>query len=182
VLETTTAAGLATPLDGKLTRAGSVMGTPEFMAPEQALGHELDGRADLYALGCVAYWLLTGRLVFVKPTPMMLLIAHINEPPAPLERYALSSVPAGLSRCILDCLAKKPEDRPNDARELLSRLLQAEQQLAADELWTEERAHAWWRKYQPRARVATPTGVTPSPQGQIRIADAAPHARERAES
>ncbi|MDF3068131.1 MAG: hypothetical protein K0R38_3732 [Polyangiaceae bacterium] len=171
VLETTAAAGIDTGSD-KLTRAGSVMGTPEFMAPEQALGHEVDGRADLYALGCVAYWLLAGRLVFVKNTPMMLLIAHINEPPAPLERYCLSPVPDGLKQCILACLAKAPNDRPLDARDLLRRLLQAEKELAPEDVWTEERAHAWWRKYQPPPqRVSTKPGVTPSPQGQLRIAD-----------
>jgi serine/threonine protein kinase len=171
VRETTAAAGIDTGSNGKLTRAGTVMGTPEFMAPEQALGHELDGRADLYALGCVAYWLLAGRLVFVKHTPMMLLVAHINEPPAPLERYCLGPVPKGLQECISACLAKAPHDRPADARDLQSRLLRAEKELAPEDVWTEERAQAWWRKHQPPARVSTPSGLTPSPQGQLRIAD-----------
>ncbi|RYZ07732.1 MAG: serine/threonine protein kinase [Myxococcales bacterium] len=172
VLDTTAAAGIDTGPNGKLTRAGSVMGTPEFMAPEQALGHEVDGRADLYALGCVAYWLLAGRLVFVKNTPMMLLIAHINEPPAPLERYCLAPVPLALKQCIAACLAKAPGDRPADARDLLRRLLQAEKELAPEEVWTEERAHAWWLKHQPPPqRVSTGPGLTPSPQGQLRIAD-----------
>src|SRR5262249_43576136 len=80
VLDTTAGAGVEAFSDSaKLTRAGTVMGTPEFMAPEQALGHKLDGRADIYALGCVGYWLLTGHLVFKKDAPMMLLIAHIQE-------------------------------------------------------------------------------------------------------
>ncbi len=181
VLETTAAAGIQAPSGGgKLTRAGSVMGTPEFMAPEQALGHELDGRADLYALGCVAYWLLSGRLVFVKPTAMMLLIAHINEPPAPLERYCLGPVPSGLRQCILACLAKAPHERPNDARDLLRRLLEAEKELSPEELWTEERALAWWRKHQPPPRPSLPSsGLTPSPQGQIRIADVPAQRAER---
>jgi serine/threonine protein kinase len=174
VFETTAAAGLAAPGDSKLTRAGSVMGTPEFMAPEQALGHELDGRADLYALGCVAYWLLTGHLVFKKETQMMLLLAHIQEPPVPLEARAPRSVPHALKLCVMDCLAKSAEHRPQSARALLARLAEAERELSADDVWSDERAHAWWQKHQPLTRASSPTGLTPSPNGQVRIADA-PH-------
>ncbi len=173
VFETTAGAGLDTGLDAKLTRAGSVMGTPEFMAPEQALGHKLDGRADLYALGCIAYWLLTGHLVFKKETPMMLLLAHIQEPPAPLDQRAPGGVPRALKLCIMDCLAKSPDHRPQTARDLLARLAAAEAELAADEIWTEERAHAWWQKFQPATRPSHPSAaLTPSPNKQLRIADA----------
>ncbi len=171
VLETTAAAGLATPLDAKLTRAGRVMGTPEFMAPEQALGHKLDGRADLYALGCVAYWLLTGHLVFQKETPLLLLLAHIQEPPAPLDQRA-PGVPRALKLCIMDCLAKSPDHRPQTARDLLVRLTAAELELSADEVWTEERAHAWWQKFQPPTLPSHPSTLTPSPNAQMRIAHA----------
>jgi serine/threonine protein kinase len=169
VLATTAAAGHEPPgMDAKLTRAGTVMGTPEFMAPEQALGNPLDGRADLYALGCVGYWLLTGRLVFQKDAPMMLLIAHIKEPPPALA----PSVPQGLKLCIMDCLAKAPEHRPQTARELLRRLSEAEAALPPDQLWTEARAHAWWAQHQPATRPSLSQGLTPSPQSQLRIADA----------
>jgi serine/threonine protein kinase len=171
VFETTAKAGLANPGDSKLTRAGSVMGTPEFMAPEQALGHKLDGRADLYALGCVAYWLLTGHLVFKKETQMMLLLAHIQEPPAPLAQRAPKPVPHALELCIMDCLAKSAEHRPQSARALLVRLADAERELSPDEIWTDERAQLWWQTHQPLARTSTPD-VTPSPIAQIRIADA----------
>jgi serine/threonine-protein kinase len=172
VLATTAAAGHEPPvLDAKLTRAGIVMGTPEFMAPEQALGSPLDGRADLYALGCVGYWLLTGRLVFQRDPPMMLLIAHIKEPPPALEQYA-PGVPRGLKRCIMDCLAKSPEHRPQTARDLLRRLAEAEAELPADEVWTEARAHAWWERHQPARRPSLPQGPTPPPPAELRIADA----------
>ncbi|HYP89560.1 MAG TPA: hypothetical protein VEQ59_15435, partial [Polyangiaceae bacterium] len=149
------------------TRAGTVMGTPEFMAPEQALGHRLDGRADLYALGCVGYWLLTGQLLFKKDTPMMLLIAHINEPPP-----ALADVPRELGLCIRDCLAKSPDHRPQTARDLLERLREAERALPSSERWTDEHAQAWWQQHQPLDRTSSPVALTPSPQGQLRIADA----------
>jgi serine/threonine protein kinase len=172
VLATTLAAGIGTPTGstGKLTQAGSVMGTPEFMAPEQALGQQVDGRADLYALACVAYWLLTGRLVFVKSTPMMLLIAHINEPPPPAAPYCGGALPPGLEACLADCLAKAPKDRPKDARVLLSRLLRIESELPSEERWTDDLSHGWWQRHQPPPRIST-EGLTASPQGQQRIAD-----------
>jgi serine/threonine protein kinase len=172
VFETTNAAGLQAPLDANLTRAGSVMGTPEFMAPEQALGHKLDARADLYALGCVAYWLLTGHLVFKKETQMMLLLAHIQEPPPSLDARAPTAVPHALKLCVMDCLAKSPEHRPQNARTLLQRLLAAERELLPEEVWTDERAQSWWQQHQPSTRVSQSIGLTPSPNAQIRIADA----------
>jgi serine/threonine protein kinase len=172
VLETTGATAEEPSSDGKLTRAGTVMGTPEFMAPEQALGRRLDGRADLYALGCIGYWLLTGSLVFSKPTAMMLLIAHIQEPPAPLDSRAPDRVPASLERCIMDCLSKSPEHRPLDARQLLQRLTEAERELSPTERWTDERAQAWWQQHQPTAHASQPGTLTPSPRAQLRIADA----------
>ena len=171
VLATTAAAGHEPPaLDAKLTRAGTVMGTPEFMAPEQALGSPLDGRADLYALGCVGYWLLTGRLLFPKDSPMMILIAHIKEPPPLLAEHA-PGVPHALERCIMDCLAKLPEERPQTARDLLRRLAEAEAELQPSQIWSEARAQAWWQLYQPAARSSLSQGLTPSPQAQLRIAD-----------
>jgi serine/threonine protein kinase len=160
-----------TALDSKLTRAGTVMGTPEFMAPEQALGHDLDGRADVYALGCVGYWLLTGRLLFDKPTAMLWLLAHIQESPVPLDEAAPKPVPPALKRAILDCLNKKPEQRPN-ARELLRKLADAERELTPEQAWTDEQAQAWWREHQPQTKPSMPSGLTPSPASLLRIADA----------
>jgi serine/threonine protein kinase len=170
VLTSTTNAGFEVPEGAMLTRAGSVMGTPEFMAPEQALGQTLDGRADLYALGCVGYWLLTGQLLFKRETSMLLLVAHINEPPPPLDLYVV--IPQALKLCLMDCLAKSVDQRPQHARALLARLVAAEAELAPDDVWNDERAQAWWQRHQPPAHSSPPSGLTPSPQTQIRIADA----------
>lgn len=159
--------------EAKLTRAGTVMGTPEFMAPEQALGRAIDGRADLYALGCVGYWLLTGRVVFQKEQAMQILLAHIQEPPPSLDSYAPEPVARGLTLAILACLAKSPEHRPQDARELLRRLTEAERELPAEQVWTEERAHGWWAQHQPPAplRASASPGLA-SGSEPLRIADA----------
>jgi serine/threonine protein kinase len=166
------AQGAALPPDTelKLTRAGAVMGTPEFMAPEQALGQKLDGRADLYALGCVGFWLLTGRVVFRKDQAMQLLLAHIQEPPPPLETYAPDPVPQGLKLAIMACLAKSSEHRPQTAGDLYRKLAEAERELPPDEVWTEERARAWWQKFQPKPRASLASALATPPQ--IRIIDA----------
>ncbi|MCI0571199.1 MAG: protein kinase [Myxococcaceae bacterium] len=106
--------GVAKVLDAGVrlgqTVAGTLIGTPEYMAPEQVKGAEVDGRADLYALGVIAYELLTGVLPFTGPTLIAVLMAHQQEAPvAPAERNP--DVPVALSDIILRALAKRPEDR-----------------------------------------------------------------------
>ncbi|HEX3234895.1 MAG TPA: serine/threonine-protein kinase [Gemmatimonadales bacterium] len=135
-----------------LTRENVVQGTPEFIAPEQALGESgLDGRADIYATGCVAYWLLTGQLVFTAETQMALLLKHAQTPPiAPSARSALP-IPAALDHLVLSCLAKDPAKRPQSARELSCRLAEIEGASA----WTQERAREWWAAHHPQAAEGT---------------------------
>jgi serine/threonine-protein kinase len=114
------------------------------MAPELALGEHVDGRADLYALGCVAYFLLTGQLVFEAVSGLQMIAKHIQDPPvAPSLRTELDVAPE-LDRVVLACLAKRREDRPHTATEL-DRML-AEIDL---EPWSEEKATRWWRAHQP---------------------------------
>ena len=113
-----------------------MQGTPAFIAPEQAMGAELDGRADIYATGCVAYWLLTGQLVFTADTPMGLLMQHAQTPPAPPSARTELPIPAALDDLVLSCLAKDPAERPQSARELSRRLAEIEGASA----WTQERA------------------------------------------
>ena len=127
--------------EGSLTREEMVQGTPAFIAPEQALGGApLDGRADIYATGCVAYWLLTGEFVFTAETAMGLLLHHMQTaPPAPSTRTTLP-IPPALDQLVLSCLAKEPAGRPQSARELSGRLAAVE----CGEAWTQERAEAWW--------------------------------------
>jgi serine/threonine-protein kinase len=123
-----------------------VRGTPAFIAPEQALGGaHLDGRADIYAVGCVAYWLLTGQLVFTGATPMALLLHHLRTPPTrPSSRTELP-IPPALEDIVMSCLAKDPADRPQSARELSLRLAAVDGAGA----WTENRARAWWATHVP---------------------------------
>jgi plasmid stabilization system protein ParE len=122
------------------SRENAVQGTPAFIAPEQALGIALDGRADIYAIGCVAYWLLTGQFVFTAETPMGLLLQHAQTPPAPPSARTELPIPPALDKLVLSCLAKDPAKRPQSARELSVRLGELEGAGA----WTQERARDWW--------------------------------------
>lgn len=127
--------------DVRLTGTGFVVGTPAFMAPEQAEGKEgVDARADIYSLGCLAYWLLTGRLVFEQDTPVRMLIDHLKTPPEPPSRKSGRMLPVDLEDLIMACLAKAPGERPQSALELAGRL-EALQELYP---WTQDQARAWW--------------------------------------
>jgi serine/threonine-protein kinase len=111
------------PSEESLTgAAGMTPGTPAYMAPEMASDRPLDGRADLYSLGCVAFYLLTGRLVFEGDTPLQIILRHLQQPAAPPSRVTDRSIPPALDELVLACLAKRPEDRPASAAELSQRL------------------------------------------------------------
>ena len=108
--------------DGTLTQVGSSIGTPAYMAPEQAVGEAVDARADLYAWGVVAYELLSGAHPFAGKTgTSQLIAAHIAEPPRALADVA-SNVPNEVSALVMQCLEKNPAQRPANASALLSRL------------------------------------------------------------
>jgi len=126
------------------TRENALHGTPAFIAPEQAMGAALDGRADIYATGCVAYWLLTGQLVFTAETPMGLLLQHAHTPPTPPSARTEQPIPRALDDLVLSCLAKDPANRPQSARELSLRLAEVEGASA----WTQDRAREWWTSHQ----------------------------------
>ena len=131
------------PGDTQLTADGLAAGTPAYISPELARGDtHYDHRVDLYGLGCVAHWLLTGKTVFKAANPMAMLLKHVQEDArAPSSMGA--PVPAALDQLVLDCLAKNPADRPRDAGAMRSRL----ESIALDEDWTVQRARAWWAEH-----------------------------------
>jgi len=131
--------------DPGLTDANAIQGTPAFVAPEQALGTmDLDGRCDIYATGCLAYWLLTAQHVFSADTPVALLVHHVQSTPAPPSARTELAIPAALDEIVLACLAKNPAERPQTARELARLLGTVELKVE----WTEERARGWWALHQ----------------------------------
>ncbi len=137
-----------------VTAPGAAAGTPAFMAPEMALGNpDVDGRADIYALGCVAYWLLTGQHVFSGATPVATILSHVRETPAAPSSRTETPVPAELDALILDCLAKDPGDRPQTTAEIVARL--DEMQVPA---WTDEDARRWWALHGPLGSLSAVVG------------------------
>jgi serine/threonine-protein kinase len=132
------------------------------MSPEQAAGKsDIDARGDIYSLGAVAYFLLTGQAPFVRETAMMMMMAHAYEPVIPLTQLR-PEVPADLQEVVLRCLEKDRERRFPDSHSLEEALAACE---CADQ-WNEERAARWWREHpivavgEKGLRADVPTQIT----------------------
>jgi len=127
--------------DASLTVEGTVSGTPAYMSPEQSAGLDtVDARSDIYSLGCVAFYLLTGRTPFTNRTAMQLLVAHMHEV-APLVSSFRADVPPGLNSIVAKCLEKEPDARYPSADDLSRALSECETCGA----WSLREAEAWWR-------------------------------------
>jgi eukaryotic-like serine/threonine-protein kinase len=140
-----------------LSLDGTAVGTPSYMAPEIALGRpDVDGRTDLYSLGCVAYYMLTGQLVFSGDTPVAAALAHVQDAPLPPGLLSEFKVPPAFEALTMECLAKDPAARPASASVMSERLAAT---VPAD-AWTLDAAHAWWEQHQPLTRIrATKAGA-----------------------
>ncbi|MBK6688493.1 MAG: serine/threonine protein kinase [Deltaproteobacteria bacterium] len=134
---------LAVDGDVKLTGASTLTGTPQYMAPESILSADAaDARTDIYALGAVAYFLLSGSDVFEGKSVVEICSQHLHQAPKPLSARGVT-VPAELEAVVLACLEKKPADRPQSAAELRRRL-----EACPVEPWDSEDARAWWSQHQ----------------------------------
>ncbi|MBE0657371.1 MAG: serine/threonine protein kinase [Bryobacteraceae bacterium] len=129
-----------------LTQKGAIAGTPAFMAPEVALGDgHIDGRADIYSLGCVAYFLLTGALVFQRKTATAMTMAHVMAAPSPPSHRSELPIPPQLEEILMKCLDKRSVARPQSAEELKGLL----ESMACVQEWTQANAAAWWQTHLP---------------------------------
>ena len=157
----------ARPVDVHLTAEGTTTGTPAFMAPEAVYGSDrVDARSDLYALGCIAYWLVTGKLVFEGDTPIRTLLGHLNEAPARPSTRTTQPLPPRFEQVIMECLEKDPAKRPPSAEVLHQRL---DESLEGMPRWTVRDAREWWARIrektarsQPDAPTAPPAEVIPT--------------------
>jgi len=148
--------GLVKELGSGGTERTGILGTPAYVAPELVTDPDSTGPAtDLYALGAVGYFLLTGRRVFEGKTAVEVCIQHVTQTPVPPSEIALHVSPA-LEELILRCLAKRPGDRPQSAT-ALARLLRA---LPAGSEWSEDEAGRWWSDF--RQLAAPPQSSTPT--------------------
>jgi len=135
------------PTAEELEDEARFVGTPSVMAPEMVrFQSEVDARADLYALGCVAYWLLTGQRVFEAQTRHDMLVMHAHQRPKPPSQRVGQPLHEPLEALIMECLDKNPNRRPQSASELGERLAALE----FAEAWTPERARSWWRTHLAR--------------------------------
>ena len=160
-----------TPPGTMLTMEGTTAGTPAYMAPEIALGHaDVDGRADIYSLACVAYFMLTGQPVFSADTAVATALAHVKDEPIPPSVRSELAIPPALDAVILECLAKDPAQRPQSAAVLGERLAAT----VAKDAWTADAAHTWWELH----RVALAGGV-PATAEQAEGEQQAPAVAER---
>ena len=125
-----------------LTAPNMISGTPAYLSPESALGEPVDHRTDIYALGCVAYWMLTGRYVFTGESALQIVARHTSAEPTPPSRHSGFDVSPELDELVLACLRKKPSDRPGSVRELGDWLGQCEGQA----VWTRMDAQRWWEE------------------------------------
>jgi eukaryotic-like serine/threonine-protein kinase len=136
---------IASELDPGLSREGTIRGTPMFIAPEQATADgPIDHRSDLYTIGGVAYYLLTGRGPFERETAARMIIAHARDPVEPPSKHN-PNVPPDLERVVLRCLEKSPDDRFADAVSLARAFAGCE----AASSWNDELAAQWWGEFEP---------------------------------
>jgi eukaryotic-like serine/threonine-protein kinase len=130
----------------KLSIEGSAGGTPAFMAPEVVLGvADTDHRVDLYALGCVGYWLLTGKLIFEGRSVVEVMFHHAHTPPPRPSTTSELPIPAPLEDLVMECLEKDPARRPTSAEAVSTRL----DVVSLESAWTVERAERWWAMHRP---------------------------------
>jgi eukaryotic-like serine/threonine-protein kinase len=146
------------------------VGTPAVMAPEMLrFQAPVDARADLYALGCVGYWLMTGKRVFEAETRHDMLVMHAHQKPVLPSRRIDRPMHPGLEALVMQCLEKNPNKRPQTARELSDALAA----LHFDHPWTDERAELWWKQNRPEQQRAT-SALDDKERASARIEAAAP--------
>jgi DNA-binding NtrC family response regulator len=146
----------------QMTAEGVLTGTPAYMPPERVVGEAADERSDLYSLGCVAYWMLTGRPVFLGE-PMAVMIHHSRTAPQPPSKVGGPPIPERLEQIVMSCLEKAPDKRPSSAMELWHQL----GDVALPTPWSLERAESWWCEH--LAELAGPAAAGSDSANDLRI-------------
>ena len=153
--------GRARDMETLATLEHTTSGTPAYMAPEAILGDtEVDRRADVYALGCVAYYLLTGQLVFEADTPMRMFVQHLQTTPVPPSQRTELPIPPELDAFVMSCLEKDPDKRPQSARVLFDMACRC-----SGTGWTNTAAERWWRAHLPELTQDQPLALANAPAG-----------------
>jgi serine/threonine-protein kinase len=152
-----------------LTAAHHIVGTPLYMAPESInRATPVDARSDVYAVGGVAYALITGQPVFTGKSGVEIIGHHLHSIPLPPSERLSVAVDPFLERLILNCLSKRPEDRPADAGALLAQIEEGWK----GETWTQAEARVWWETRAPamlEARRAAETSASQGPNLEVDV-------------
>jgi serine/threonine-protein kinase len=157
--------GLVRPVrtNSEITNAGIMMGTPLFMSPEAIRSPDrVDARSDLYSLGAIAYYLLTGHPVFQAESAIEVCAKHMHATPTPLSEL-VPGVDVELEAVVMACLAKNPAQRPASARVLREALARCPSRAE----WTRERAIKWWKENEARLRMPQQSEAAPMAQPQV---------------
>ncbi len=153
--------GRARDMETLATLDHATSGTPAYMAPEAILGDtEVDRRADVYALGCVAYYLLTGQLVFEADTPMRMFVQHLQSTPVPPSQRTELPIPPEIDRFVMACLQKDPDKRPQSARALYEMAC-----AWPGTGWSNGHAQQWWQAHLPELTQDQSVALTNAPAG-----------------
>ncbi len=137
----------AEEMSERLTAEGATTGTPAYMAPEMAVQREkVDRRTDIYALGAVGYWLLTGKYVFDADSGVAMIVEHVKTAPTPPSQRSELPIPTELDAIVMKCLEKEPNSRFQSVRELAAALAT----VPVEAPWTAQRAERWWATHMPR--------------------------------
>ena len=157
--------GLVKSLDEsatQLTAVGTLTGTPAYMPPERVVGTPADERSDLYSLGCVGYWMLTGQPVFTGE-PLAVMVHHARTTPRRPSAIAPAPIPERLEHIIMSCLEKAPEKRPTSAIDLWQQL----GDVPLTEAWTPQRAQVWWLEHLPS--ISAPPSPAGDSSGELNV-------------
>jgi serine/threonine-protein kinase len=142
---------------GTVTKSGMILGTPHYFAPEAIEGADkIDGRADIYNVGGVAYWMLTGQPPFARSSAIEVILDHVRTMPSKPSETAEIDIPAELDEVVMRCLAKDPTDRYQSAEELQAALTSV-----PVECWTQSKARKWWELHAPASSPPAEDGRLP---------------------
>lgn len=157
----------------RVSMPGTTAGTPGYIAPETYMGAPADHLSDIYSLGCVAFYLITGEKLFADFSPDEAIEAHISQPPTPFGRVLgerhLREMPPELEMLVMDCLAKTKERRPQSVEEVASRL----KAINCSQPWSQTQARQWWEEHRPEALVSDRRPIPPTHDDAPTVPDAA---------
>lgn len=133
----------------QITHTKISTGTPAFLAPEMAMSQSVDARTDIYSLGCVAFWMLTGELVFEADTSVQMAVKHIQEEAPDVRSRSEFEISDRFAKLIASCLEKNPQRRPQSISDVYEVLKKIDLEMGPSSKWSYQKARNWWQRHKP---------------------------------